>query len=148
MYKSNPERELHCSDCLLKIKHFGTLVEPHLFSRAPSKPLEYIPHDPALLWPMSPHTCLGGNVTDMSQHVGDDTTCRSNFGQMGPCRQHYFFDVVTVCVGLSRHILDFPKCVCRNILWYGGTYSQILLHPHALNAHFIVLLLPPRSFIR
>ena len=79
MYKSNPERELHCSDCLLKIKHIGTLVEPHLFSRAPSKPLEYIPHDPALLWPMSPHACLGGNVADMSQHVGDDTNVSLQF---------------------------------------------------------------------
>jgi hypothetical protein len=31
---------------------------------------------------------LAGNVADMSRHVGDDTMCRSNFGQMGPCRQH------------------------------------------------------------
>jgi hypothetical protein len=31
---------------------------------------------------------LAGNVADMSRHVGDDTTCRSNFGQMGPCRRH------------------------------------------------------------
>jgi hypothetical protein len=73
-------------------------------------------------------------------------TCRSNFGQMGPCRRHNIEDVVAVCVGLSRHLPDFPKCVCRNILWYGSTYAQILLHPHALNAHFMVLLLPPRSF--
>ena len=31
---------------------------------------------------------LAGNVADMSRHVGDDTTCRSNFGPMGPCRRH------------------------------------------------------------
>jgi hypothetical protein len=31
---------------------------------------------------------LAGNVADMSRHVGDDTTCRSNFGHMGPCRRH------------------------------------------------------------
>ena len=31
---------------------------------------------------------LAGNVADMSRHVGDDTTCRSNFGQMGPCCRH------------------------------------------------------------
>jgi hypothetical protein len=91
---------------------------------------------------------LGGNVADMSRHVGDDTTCRSNFGQMGPCRRHKIEDVVAVCVGSSRHLPDFPKCVCRNILWYGNTYTQILLHPqHALNAHFMVLLLPPTTKI-
>jgi len=28
---------------------------------------------------------LAGNVADMSRHVADDTLCRSNFGQMGPC---------------------------------------------------------------
>jgi len=99
-------------------------------------------------WSGSASSSLAGNVADMSQHVADDTMCRSNFGQMGPCRRHYYFDVVVVCVGLSRHLLDFPKCVCRNILWYWGTYAQILLHPHTLNAHFIVLLLTPRSFIR
>jgi hypothetical protein len=77
-----------------------------------------------------------------------DMTCRSNFGQMGPCRRHDIEDVLAVCVGLSRHLPDFPICVCRNILWYGSTYTQILSHPHALNAHFMVLLLPPRSFIR
>ena len=31
---------------------------------------------------------LAGDVADMSRRVGDDTTCRSNFGQMGPCRRH------------------------------------------------------------
>jgi hypothetical protein len=46
---------------------------------------------------------------------------------MGPCRRHNFFDVVAVCVGLSRHLLDFLEFVCRNILWwYGGIYAQIL----------------------
>ena len=34
----------------------------------------------------------------------------SNFGQMGPCRRHNIEDVVAVCVGLSRHLPDFPKC--------------------------------------
>jgi len=33
---------------------------------------------------------LAGNVADMSRHVADDTPCRSNFGQMGPCRRHNF----------------------------------------------------------
>jgi hypothetical protein len=42
---------------------------------------------------------LAGNVADMSRHVADDTLCCSNFGQMGPCRRHIFFDVVAVCVG-------------------------------------------------
>ena len=68
---------------------------------------------------------LAGNVADMSRHVGDDTTCCSNFGQMGPCRRHKIEDVVAVCVGLSWHLPDFPKCVCKNILWYGITYAQI-----------------------
>ncbi len=54
--------------------------------------------------------------------------------------------VVAVCVGLSRHIPNFRKCVCRNILWYGSTYAQKLSPQHALNAHFMVLLLSPRSF--
>jgi hypothetical protein len=44
---------------------------------------------------------LARNVADMSRHVGDDTTCRSNFGQMGPCRRHKIEHVVAVCVGLS-----------------------------------------------
>jgi hypothetical protein len=38
-----------------------------------------------------------------------DMTCRSNYGQMGPCHQHDIEDVVAVCVGLSRHLPDFPK---------------------------------------
>ncbi len=33
-------------------------------------------------------TDLAGNVANISRHVGNDTTCRSNFGQMGPCRRH------------------------------------------------------------
>ena len=60
-----------------------------------------------------------------------DMTCCSNFGQMGPCCRHNIEDIVAVCVGLSQHLPDFPKCVCRNILWYGSTYAQILSHPHA-----------------
>jgi hypothetical protein len=73
-------------------------------------------------------TDLAGNVANMSRHVGQDTTCRSNFGQMGPCRRHKIEDVVAVCVGSSRYLPDFPKCVCGNILWYGSTYAQILSH--------------------
>ena len=68
------------------------------------------------------------------QHVATcrhDMTFRSNFGQMGPCRRHDIEDVVAVCVGLSRHLPDFPKCVCRNILWYGSTYTKKNRH----NAH-------------
>jgi hypothetical protein len=61
-----------------------------------------------------------------------DTTCRSNFGQMGPCRRHKIEDVVAVCAGSSRHFPDFPKCVCRNILWYGSTYTQILSRTHIM----------------
>jgi hypothetical protein len=34
--------------------------------------------------------------------------CRSNFGQIGPCRRHNIEDDVAVCVGLSRHLPDFP----------------------------------------
>jgi hypothetical protein len=33
---------------------------------------------------------LAGNVADMSRHVANDTPCRSNFGQMGPCCRHFF----------------------------------------------------------
>jgi len=90
---------------------------------------------------------LAGNVADMSRHVADDTPCRSNFGQMGPCRRHNFFGVVAICVGSSRHLLDFSEFVCRNILWwYGGTYAQILrTHMHS-TLSFHVRLLPPRSF--
>ena len=66
---------------------------------------------------------LAGNVADMSRHVGDDTTCRSNFGQMGPCRQHKIEDVVAVCVGLSRHLPDF-----RNS--YVETYYGMGVHTH------------------
>jgi len=61
------------------------------------------------------HATLAGNVANMSRHVADDTPCCSNFGQMGPCRRHYFFDVVAVCVGSSRHLLDFLEFICRNI---------------------------------
>jgi hypothetical protein len=50
---------------------------------------------------------------------------------MGPCCRHDIEDVVAVCVGLSQHLLDFPKCVCRNILWYGSTYAKKNRH----NAH-------------
>ena len=82
----------------------------------------------------------------MSRHVADDTPCRSNFGQMGLCRRHYFFDVVAVCVGSSQHLLDFSEFVCRNILWwYGGTYAQILCAPTCAQRSFhmyVVLLLP------
>ena len=92
---------------------------------------------------MGPHPMLrfGGACLSWKcrRHVvtcRHDMTCRSNFGQMGPCRRYKIEDVVAVCVGLSRHLPDFPKCACRNILWYGSTYAQILLHPHALNAHF------------
>jgi hypothetical protein len=55
----------------------------------------------------------------------------SNFGQMGPCCRHKIEDVVAVCVGFCRHLPDFPKCVCRNILWYGSTYAKKNRH----NAH-------------
>ena len=67
----------------------------------------------------------------MSRHVGTTWTCCSNFGQTGPCRRHDIEDVVAVCVGLSRHLPDFPKCVCRNILWYESTYAKKNRH----NAH-------------
>jgi len=40
------------------------------------------------------------------------------------------YDVVAVCVGLSRHFTKFSEFVCRNILWYGSTHAQIP------NAHF------------
>ena len=60
---------------------------------------------------------LAGNVANMSRHVGDDTTCRSNFGQMGPCRRHKIEDVVAVCVGLSRHLPDFRNSYVE--LYYG-----------------------------
>jgi hypothetical protein len=72
----------------------------------------------------------------MSRHVANDTPCRSNFGQMGLYRRHYFFDVVAVCVGLSQHLPDFSEFICRNILWWYGVYisTDTIVHPHALNA--------------
>ena len=82
----------------------------------------------------------------MSWRVGTTRRCCSNFGQMGPCHRHRIEDVVAVCVGFSRHFSNFWKCVSRNILWYGITYAHQLLPQHALNAHFMDLLLPPRSF--
>jgi hypothetical protein len=51
---------------------------------------------------------------------------------MGLCCRHKIVDVVAVCVGSSRHFPDFPKCVCRNILWYGSTYAQILSRTHIM----------------
>ena len=69
-------------------------------------------------FPFHSSPTLAGNVADMSRHVGDGTTCRSNFGQMGPCRQHKILDVVAVCVGSSRHFTKFSEFVCRNILLY------------------------------
>jgi hypothetical protein len=94
-----------------------------------------------------PPFALAGNVVDMSRHVGDNTTCRSNFGQMGPCRRHKIEDVVAVCVGSSQHLPDF-----RNS--YIEIYYGMGVHTHRLfNAHYFMVLLrsfhqPPRSFIR
>jgi hypothetical protein len=53
-----------------------------------------------------------------------DTTCCSNFGQMGPCRRHKIEDVVAVCVGLSRHFTKFSEFVCRNILYGMGVHTH------------------------
>ncbi len=36
---------------------------------------------------------------------------------------------------ISRQKPDQPKCICRNILWY-GSYIRTDMHPHALNALF------------
>jgi hypothetical protein len=84
-----------------------------------------------------------------------DMTCRSNFGQMGPCCRHKIEDVAAVCVGLNQHLPDFPKCVCRNILWYGSTGAivsvRMYLHTHRyyrthmLSAHFCHVL--PGRFV-
>ena len=66
-----------------------------------------------------------------------DMACRSNFGQIGPCRRHNIEDDVAVCVGLSRHLPDFPygdeifsktnKQLInngQNILSYSGFYES------------------------
>ena len=58
-----------------------------------------------------------GLAVVMETKIMDARLSCSNFGQMGPCRRHYFFNVVAVCVGSSRHLLDFSEFVCRNILW-------------------------------
>ena len=63
-----------------------------------------------------------------------DTTVSLQFWPDGSV--HKTEDVVAVCVGLSRHLPDFPKCVCRNILWCGSTYAQI---PNAHFCHVLVL---------
>ena len=62
-------------------------------------------------------------VADMSRHVGTTRLCRSNFGEMGPCRRHKIEDVVAVCVGLSRHLPDF-----RNS--YVEIYYSMGVHTH------------------
>jgi hypothetical protein len=58
---------------------------------------------------------LAGNVADMLRHV----TCRSNFGQMGPCRRHKIEDVVSVCVGLRANILISRQKVAGDKEGYG-----------------------------
>jgi len=40
----------------------------------------------------------------------------SNFGQMGLCCRQDIEDVVAVCVGLSRHLPDFPKCNMHGVM--------------------------------
>jgi hypothetical protein len=47
---------------------------------------------------------LAGKVADMSRHVADDTPCRSNFGQMGPCRRHYSYVEIYYGMGVHMHI--------------------------------------------
>jgi len=57
--------------------------------------------------------------------------CRSNFGQMGPCRRHYFFDVVAVCDSLSRHLPDFPNCDSYVEIYYGmGVHTHRYYRTH------------------
>ncbi len=41
----------------------------------------------------------------------------------------------------------FPKCVCRNILWYGSTYAQILSHPHAKGGRWQICYVLPGRFV-
>jgi hypothetical protein len=64
----------------------SSLTPAHPISSSPSWSPPPRPAVSTLLSPTPVH--LAGNVADMSRHVGDDTTCRSNFGQMGPCRRH------------------------------------------------------------
>jgi hypothetical protein len=76
---------------------------------------------------------LAGNVVDMSRHVGDDTTCRSNFGQMGLCRRHKIEDVVAVCVSMSRHLPDFRNS-CVEIYYGMGVHT--LRYPMLISVMF------------
>ena len=89
-----------------------------------------------------PLTVLAGNVADMSRHVGDDTTCRSNFGQMGPCRRHKIEDVVAVCVGLSRHLPDFRNSYVE--IYYGmGVHTH--RYPTLISVMFSFLSCSPHE---
>jgi hypothetical protein len=87
-------------------------------------------------------TALAGNVADMSRHVGDDKTCHSNFGQMGPCRRHKIEDVVAVCVGLSRHLPDFRNSYVEiySMVWeYIRTESPMLISVMFWFCHVLVV---------
>ena len=69
--------EVHCTrqSPPMRGKSCGPVGEVHCMRQIP---------------PMRGRSCghLAGNVADMSRHVGDDTTCRSNFGQMSLCCRH------------------------------------------------------------
>ena len=118
-------------DCPYKILQIIVPIQlPVLASFPPQRKICALPKNPSFfhwratnaifLTPPPPRlgrAGLGGNVADMSRHVGDDTTCRSNFGQMGPCRRHKIEDVVAVCVSLSRHLPVFRNSYVE--IYYG-----------------------------
>jgi hypothetical protein len=81
----------------------------------------------------------------MSRHVRDDMPCRSNFGQMGPCRRHKIEDFVAVCVGLSRHLPDFRNSNVE--IYYGmGVHTHRYYRTSTLiSAMFSILSCSPHE---
>ena len=70
---------LHCSACFPHPEKPDTNMRMMIFAN---------PYLLGLLKGLVDIFFLAGNVADMSRHVGNDTTCRSNFGPMGPCCRH------------------------------------------------------------
>jgi len=89
----------------------------HASSTSMSSPNPPIHHKSSLQWIHPNHEILSWKCR---RHVA---TCRRRhtvslqFWPDGSVSPTLFFHVVAVCVGSSRHLLDFSEFVCRNILW-------------------------------
>ncbi len=87
---------------------------------------------------------LAGNVADMSRHVG--TTWH-----VAPILARWV-RVADTTLKMSWQFVSawadiYLKCVCRNILWYGSTYAQILSHPHAKAGGWQICHVLPGRFV-